>query len=232
MRISSNNAGLSSTTSTTLKWQTISYPANGGHPLKRIVLILAMLAVCSPFALGQAIPGATRAVDIQAGATFTYAFPDYTPQKAVGYGAFGDFDFTPHWGAEINFHSVSIQQHAPAKEWTFEYGARYHRTYGRYNPYLKAMAGRGTFDFAPGFFQHGANPSYNLLSFGAGVDAQITTRIGARAGMEYQNWFTGGATGTPGSGGPGTDVFLPHGLTPILYEVGISYHFTGGSNIQ
>ena len=191
-----------------------------------------MLAVCSPFALGQAMPGAIRAVDIQAGATFTYGFPDYTPQNAVGYGIFGDFDFTPHWGAELDYHSVDIQQHSPAKEWTFGYGVRYHRTYGRYNPYVKAMAGRGTFDFAPNFVQDGASAGYNILIAGGGVDAQITPRISARLGMEYQNWFTSGVKGPPNSGGLGTDVFLPHGLTPILYEVGISYHFTGGSNIQ
>jgi hypothetical protein len=191
-----------------------------------------MLAVCSSFALGQAMPGASRVLDVQAGGTFTFAYPDYTPQKAVGYGIFAAFDFTPHWGAELDFHSVDILQHSPAKETSFEYGARYHRTYGRYNPYLKGMAGRATFDSAPDFYQHGADPSYNTLGFGAGVDTQITTRINVRVGMEYQNWFTGGATGTPGSGGPGTDVYLPHGLTPILYEVGIAYHFTGSGNAQ
>ncbi len=200
--------------------------------MKRIVLILAMLAFSSSFALGQAIPGATRRLDIQAGGLFTYAVPDYTPQNAVGFGIFGDIDFTPHWGAELAYNSISILQHAPAKEWTFEYGARYHRDYGRYSPYLKVSAGRGTFDFAPQFYQLGASESYNLVSFGGGVDIAITNRIGVRAGGEYQDWFTGGVTGPPNIGGPGTDKYLPNGLTPALFQVGVSYHFTGGQKIQ
>ena len=101
MRISSNNAGIPSTTSNTLKSNRTHTPANGGHPLKRIALTLAMLAASSSFALGQAIPGATRRIDIQAGGLFTYAVADYTPQNAIGYGIFGDVDFTPHRGAEL-----------------------------------------------------------------------------------------------------------------------------------
>jgi opacity protein-like surface antigen len=203
---------------------------NGDHPLKRTVLILAMLTACSSLALGQAAPDATRAGDLQAGATYTFAYPDYTPQKAMGFGAYVAFDFKTHWGAEVSFHEVDIDQHSPAKEVTFDYGARYHRTYGRYNPYLKGFAGRGTFDFAPDFQQLGASPSYNLLGFGAGVDTQLTTRLNLRVGMEYQSWFTGGASGKQViDGNPTSGVLLPHGLTPVLYEVGFAYHFTGGS---
>lgn len=200
--------------------------------MKRTVLILSFLTACSSVAFGQASPDATRAGDLQVGATFTLGYPDYTPQKALGFGVYGAFDFTTHWGAELDYHQIDIQQHSPAKESTFEYGVRYHRTYGRYNPYLRGSAGRGTFDFAPDFYQAGASPSYNLLAFGAGVDAQIREHINLRLGMDYQNWFTGGQTGPPNSGGPGTDIYLPHGLTPILYEVGVAYHFTGGSVIR
>ncbi len=191
-----------------------------------------MWIVCSSVALGQAMPGATRVVNVQAGGTFTLGYPDYTPQKAIGYGLFGTFDFTPHWGATVDFHSIDILQHSPAKEWSIGYGVRYYRTYGRYNPYINGLAGRATFDSAPDFYQHGASPSYNWLGFGAGVDTVLSASFSIRVGMEYQNWFTGGVTGTPNSGGPGTDVYLPHGLTPILYEIGVVYHFTGGSSIQ
>ena len=211
--------------------QKIPIPANGGHPLKRTVLILALWIVCSSLALGQAIPGATRALDVQAGGTFTFGYPDYTPQDAIGYGLFGTFDFTPHWGATVDFHSINILQHSPAKEWSIGYGARYHRTYGRYNPYINGLAGRATFDSIPAFYQGNTSLSYNWLGFGAGIDTELTGRITFRLGMEYQNWFTGGLTGPPNSGGPGTNVYLPHGLTPILYEAGIAYHFTGGGII-
>jgi hypothetical protein len=192
-----------------------------------------MLTVFSPFALGQAAPGATRALDLQAGGTFTFAFPDYSPQDAMGFGVFAAFDLTPHWGGELDYHRISIDQHTPAKESTFEYGARYHRTYGRYNPFIRGGAGRGTFDFAPSFQQLGTSASYNLLSAGGGVDIQLSSRFNARVDADYQHWFTGGAKGAEIIDGTATEgVFLPHGLTPILYEVGLAYHFTGGSSIR
>ena len=200
--------------------------------MKRTVLILAMLTACSSIALGQAAPGATRAGDLQVGGTFTFAYPDYTPQDAYGYGIYAAFDIRTHWGAELDFHQVSISQHSPAKETTFEYGVRYHRTYGRYNPYLRLSAGRGTFGSSPSFYQGNTSNGYNLLAFGAGVDADITPRFNIRLGMDYQDWFTGSVTGSPTCGGPGTAVCLPNGLTPIIYEVGFAYHFTSGSLIR
>lgn len=200
--------------------------------MKRTVLILAMLTACSSFALGQAQPGATRVGDLQVGGTFTFANPDYTPQNALGYGIYAAFDIKTHWGAELDFHQISIQQHSPSKETTFEYGIRYHRTYGRYNPYLKVMAGRGTFTSIPGFYQGNSSYGYNLLAFGAGVDAEVTRRFNLRLGADYQDWFTGSVTGSPTCGGPGTSVCLPHGLTPFLFELGVAYHFTGGSLVR
>jgi hypothetical protein len=71
-----------------------------------------------------------------------------------------------------------------------------------------------------------------MLVFGGGVDTVVSSRISVRLGAEYQDWFTGGVTGPPNSGGPGTDVYLPHGLTPTLIDIGVSYHFTGGTVIQ
>ena len=150
----------------------------------------------------------------------------------MGYGIYAAFDIRTHWGAELDFNQVSINQHSPAKETTFEYGVRYHRTYGRYNPYLKGMAGRGSFNSSPSFYQGNSSYGYNLLAFGAGVDAEISSRFNLRLGMDYQHWFTGSVTGSPTCGGAGTPICLPHRLTPILYEVGFAYHFTGGSMVR
>ncbi len=197
-----------------------------------------MLAFSSSFSYGQAIAGAVRQIDIYAGGTFTYAVPDYTPQNALGYGIFAIADITPHWGAELDFNSISIQQHSPAKELSFEYGVRYHRDYGRYSPFLKLSAGRGTFDsIGPnssngGFYQGNKSLGYNMLVFGGGTDIAITNRISIRGALEYQDWFTGGLKGAVGVGGPGKDVYLPNGLTPALFQVGVSYHFTGSEKIQ
>jgi hypothetical protein len=190
---------------------------NGDHPVKRNLLILALLTACSSLAFAQASPDATRAGDLQAGGSFTFGYPDYSPQKAFGGGAYATFDFKTNWGAEFAFHEISLDTHSPAKELSYGLGPRYHRTYGRYNPYLKALGGRGSFTFNPNFIEGPGSQSYWMLVGGAGLDYQLSYRFNIRGEVEYQRWFTN-ATGD-----------LPHGLTPIIYNFGFAYHFSGGA---
>jgi hypothetical protein len=189
--------------------------------LKRNLFILVLLTACSSFAFGQAAPDATRAGDLQVGGTFTFGYPDYSPQNGFGGGAYATFDFKPNYGAEIAFHELSINTHSPAKEISYEIGPRYHRTYGRYNPYVKALGGRGSFSYNPDFLEasgaSGKSDSYWMLTGGGGLDYQLTYRFNIRLEMEYQRWFTN-STGD-----------LSHGLTPIIYQAGFAYHFSGGA---
>jgi hypothetical protein len=197
----------------TLEDNAQSWP-NGEPKLKRIVLILAMLASFSILARGQALPAAARAGDLQVGAVFTFSYPDYTPQDALGGGIYIDFDVTTHWGAELDFRQVDISQHSPAYERSYEYGVRYHRNYGIYKPYLRGGAGRGVFNFPNPDGTAAGNIAYNMFEGAFGVDFSVTPRINVRAEVEYQRWATG--------------VGLPNALTPINYSVGAAYHFNAG----
>lgn len=193
--------------------------------MKRILLILALLAASSGLALGQAPSVVVRAGDLQAGGTFIFAFPDYTPQNATGFGLYADYDFSQHFGASAEFHTVSISQHSPARETTYEIGARYRRNYGKYKPYLKGMVGRGDFHFASNFVSNQAtegfsNPQsnetsgYNIVAGAFGVDFPVSPRLNVRAEFEYQHWFA--------------NYNLQNALTPVLYSVGVAYHFNSG----
>lgn len=203
--------------------------------MKRNVLILALLAACSSFAFGQASPDATRAGDLQVGGTFTFGYPDYSPQKSFGGGAYAAFDFKPTWGAEFAFHEIGISQHSGARETSYEIGPRYHRTYGRYNPYLKGLGGRGSFNFPADFQESGGtgkalSEGFWMITGGAGLDYQLSYRFNLRAEMEYQHWFSGSNSGPQTIGGTVVnETYLPHGLTPIIYQVGFAYHFSGGA---
>jgi len=182
--------------------------------LKRIVLILAMLCPLSLMAHGQALPTAARAGDLQIGGTFTFCFPDYTPQDALGGGIYIDMDLSTHYGAELGFHQVDISQHSPAYERTYEYGGRYRRVYGSYKPYFKALLGRGVFNFPGPNQTEAGNLAYNMAVGGMGLDIAVTPHINVRAEAEYQRWFHA--------------VGLENGLNPILYDVGVAYHFNAG----
>jgi opacity protein-like surface antigen len=146
------------------------------------------------------------------GATFSFVLPDYTPQDAVGFGFYTNYFFTDNFGAELNFHSASINSHSPAKETSFEYGIAYREVYGKYRPFVRGMGGRGSFTYPlPNSTTTASSQGFNTISAGGGLDYEITRTLNARAEIEYQHWFASGG--------------LPDGLTPAFFTLGIAYHF-------
>jgi hypothetical protein len=172
-----------------------------------------LLLAVSGFALGQAKPAASRSGDLQVGAGFTTASPDYGTDRIRGFAFYGDFDFRPHIGLEVDFHQLNSPK-TDIYERSYEVGGRYFRRYGRsgaFKPYGKVLYGRGVFNFP----LNEANLAYNMLAFGGGLDYELTNRINLRGEFEYQHWFSG--------------LQLPDGLTPTLVTFGAAYHFPAGS---
>jgi opacity protein-like surface antigen len=179
--------------------------------------VLAFSSAAFGQSRGGALPALYAPLDLQVGGTFSYVFPDYTPQKGVGYGIYSTLDLPNHFGAEVGFHQISILQHKPAYERTYDIGVRYHRDYrdGHLRPYLKLLYGRGVFNFPA---QNGSqtsvgNLAYNMFVVGGGADYAVTRTINVRAEIEYQSWFARNG--------------FVNGLTPILVTVGAAYHFSG-----
>ncbi len=158
---------------------------------------------------GQATSTASRRFDVQAGGQFVYAKSDYYPQAFLGYGGYATVDFTPHFGGEIDYRQVNSRVDS-AYERTYEVGGRYHRRYGRFSPYAKALYGRGVFNFINSGVVV-ANLAYNEFVFGGGVDYELLSRVNLRADYEFQHWMS----------------FQPNGLTPQLISIGVAYHFPG-----
>jgi opacity protein-like surface antigen len=153
----------------------------------------------------QASPTASRLGDLQIGAGFSTANPDYSPSRFNGFAVYADFDFTQHLGVEAEFHYVKGPSPDDFYEKTYEVGGRYHRTYGRIVPYAKGMVGRGVFNFQYGI----ANLAYNMFAGGIGVDYKLKPYLNLRADYEYQHWMG----------------FPPDGLTPQVLTFGAAYHF-------
>jgi opacity protein-like surface antigen len=189
--------------------------------LKRtFFLLLAVFA--SRSALAQAKPLVSRAGDIQAGGGYTYGTADYASDHVQGYTFYADFDPLRHIGAEVVFHQLKDYNNPTLYERSYEAGGRYFKHYGEYSdytPYVKALYGRGVYNFppyplpAPQNIAAG-NLAYNMFVAGAGIDVALTTHINARADFEYQHWL----------GGLG----LPNGLTPIVVTIGFAYHVPAG----
>ena len=124
------------------------------------------LIFCSGLLLhGQAKSTASRRADLQVGIGFTDGKSDYSPDNYKGGAVYATLDFTNHLGAEFVIHQVDSPDHDKAYERTYELGARYFRTYGRFVPYVKGMYGRGVFNFPLNL----ANLAYNIFTGGAGL---------------------------------------------------------------
>ena len=176
--------------------------------LRPPVLLFLFLVCFGPLLHGQAGPTASRRADLQVGIGFTDGKSDYSPDHYKGGAVYATLDLTSHLGGEFVIHQVYSPDHNSAYERTYELGGRYFRTYGRFVPYVKAMYGRGVFNFP----QNVANLAYNIFTGGVGTDIKILPYLNARVDYEYQTWLS----------------FPPHGLTPQIVTIGVAYHYPGG----
>jgi hypothetical protein len=175
-------------------------------------LVVTVLLAGGCVAHSQAKYTATRAGDLQLGAGYTNASSDYVPNRISGYTGYATFDFTEHFGAEFDFHQLNDPNSA-VYERTYELGGRYLRHYhdDRYRPYVRAMYGRGVFNFP----LNAANLAYNMIVGAGGMDIEVHRKITVRAEFEYQDWLS-----APG---------ITNGLTPMLINIGVAYHFPAGN---
>ena len=161
----------------------------------------------------QVKPAAIRGSDIQIGAEFNLASPDYGPDRLRGFGFYFTDDFRPHWGFEANFHQLNDpNSKVNIFERTYEIGPRYSFHFGPFRPYAKMMAGRGVFQFPPDPLHPAngpvANLAYTIFSGGFGADYKLKPHINLRADYELQRW----------------SAFPPNGLSPHVFSVGIAFH--------
>jgi hypothetical protein len=168
-------------------------------------LALAFLLGSSPVLYGQATPTASRAADVQIGIGYSVGYPDYPPRTFQGVTAYADVDLRPHLGIEAEFHQVNNTGSYQSFQRTYEIGGRYLRTYGPLVPYVKAMIGRGQFEYP--FAETIA--AYNIFAGGVGADFKVGPWLHIRGEYELQKWSS----------------FPNGGLTPQIVTVGVAYHF-------
>lgn len=185
--------------------------------LRRIQAVLMTAWIClvlSRFAGAQATTAASRAGDLQAGGGFVLGSSDYnsaelggTGESLRGFDLYSTFDFKPHFGVEANFRQTKPTYGEDVYERTYEIGGRYVYPFRHFEPYAKALYGRGVFNYPNGI----ANLAYNLYSVGGGLDYRLTRSLNVRADFEHQHWFG----------------FPLQPLQPNVFTIGVAYHFAG-----
>jgi opacity protein-like surface antigen len=177
------------------------------NKLLAIGFFAGILFVTSP-GNSQALPTAVSHGALQAGGGWSYAHPDYGQKSIQGVSAFVDFDFLPHFGAEAEFHYISLITPTDLGENSVFIGPRYIYHKGRFAPYAKVLFGIG--DIAIQEVQdnpQGGAGKYFAYGAGGGIDYRVTRHLVARGDFEYQHWS-----------------YLT-GLTPTVFTVGAAYRF-------
>jgi hypothetical protein len=197
--------------------------------VKRFLALIALAGSCTVLS-AQATATATKRADLQLGGSFSIAKPDCSflnnaptdcdSFKFKGYGVYGDLDVKYHLGLEVDFHQVQGTD-SILYERTYEVGPRFSYPIGsRFVPYVKAMYGRGVFNF-PGYISTTggtqevavANLAYNIFTGGGGLDVKVLPGLNIRViDFEYQRW----------------ENFPPKNINPAVVSFGVAYHFHGG----
>jgi len=162
----------------------------------------------------QAVPMATRHGQVQVGAGFSFAVPDYGDTYIKGFTLYGDLDLTRRLGVEADMHYISVLTPTDIGEDTYLIGPRFSVIRrNRLNAYVKALGGVGRFNYQPGFNADPHTDSFGVFSIGGGIDFRASQHVNIRAiDIEAQRW--------PGYGTPG---FPARGLTPFVTTFGVAY---------
>ncbi len=161
-----------------------------------LALILIGFAAVRP-AAGQAAQsadaGSARLSVGAGGSGFTLGYGD---RKMLGIAAWIDGDTIRRIGFEGEGRWLEFHQTANVHAETYLGGLRYHLNYGRTQPYVKALAGIGDFNFPYNY----ATGRYFVVAGGGGLDYKLNRRWIVRADLEYQDWpqFTYGAMNSLG----------------------------------
>lgn len=154
--------------------------------------ILLLAALGAGFASGQAAEAANAGgARLTVGGAASAVDLEYGSRQMLGATAWVDADTIRRIGFAGEVRWLDFHQTANVHAETYLGGVRYHFNYGRLQPYVKALAGFGRFNFPYNF----ATGNYLVVAGAGGIDDRLTRRWSVRTEFEYQDWpyFTYGA---------------------------------------
>jgi hypothetical protein len=161
-----------------------------------IMGVLSLLTGANGFAQSRESATAGRTfVSVGGGASDYYL--QYGGEKVVGLTGFLDADSVRRMGIEAEGRWLDLHQTHNIHAETYLAGPRYHFDVGRFQPYVKGLAGIGKFNFPYNY----AKGRYFVIAGGGGLDYRINPRLSVRGDFEYQYWpqFTFGPMSSGGA---------------------------------
>lgn len=183
-------------------------------------LVVASLWPFHPAAWSQAAPTASKSQEISAFGAVAGGYTDFGPSAYEGLSAGADYTFFPRWriapsleirGSEVFGRSIT--------EKTVQFGPRVQMDIrDRFHPYVDFLYGGAVVQFHPRVAYAAIGYTGDrgrALSFGGGVNIDITHHFGAKFDVQGENFKFGPSLFT----GPDTAFTL----SPIAVSVGVVY---------
>lgn len=194
------------------------------YPVRLVGLTVVMLlggAVGSSSLYAQALPTATKTAEISAFGGYTAASPDFDKFAKTGFTFGADFTLFPHWHVDPSVEArYSFAHSSGISEKAFLVGprAQFDVLHGRLHPYADVLFGVGTISYHPIVSPGDSSDSGAAVSYGGGVDYDVTRHISLKGDVQRQSWNLGANAFFKPQGGNYT-------LSPTTYTFGASYHF-------
>jgi hypothetical protein len=158
-------------------------------------------------ARSQALPTA-NGHPIEVGGAFTFAHADYGMKLIQGGTVFADAPVWHKFGAEVEYHYISVVTPYDGGENSILVGPTYTALRrDKLRLYAKVLGGIGMFEYQQGYFQNAHTVNSIAFAGGGGVEYRISRHINLRPiDVELQKW--------PNFG---------NGLSPIVFSIGAAY---------
>lgn len=150
-----------------------------------LVALTALFAATPRHAGAQAAEsGNMGAARLSVGASASGFTLGYGDRRMLAVTGWVDGDTIRRFGVEGEGRWLDFHQTAQVHAETYLGGVRYHFNIGRMQPYAKALAGFGNFNFPYNF----ATGRYFVVEGGGGLDYKLSRRWIVRTELEYQDW--------------------------------------------
>jgi hypothetical protein len=174
------------------------------NKLSCALFCLVSLLVLAPPSHAQADYTANKFSRIQVGAGYLFLKPDYVETNIQGVSFWGDYDFWKFVGVEASVNLGNIITPSDINENSYQVGPRFLYHHRKFTGYGKILFGRASIANT----EQNTSSTYNIYSFGGGLEYKLTRRINIRAvDFDYQQWGN----------------FEPHTLSPVAITFGASY---------
>jgi hypothetical protein len=192
----------------------------------RAATLLSFSLVCSSIAVAQATPAATQPIHLSAFGGITGSYTGLEQSKNLGITAGVDVSFKPFYrlypSAEFR-GTYPIDDGTVAAEKNFLGGLKLERPYGFTHPYGDILYGRNKIDYLDGGYPN-ANGTLlyiesisNILSFGGGVDIDLTPHFAAKFDGQFQRY----ETPVTASGA----IYAKAFTVGVVYRLDLNHHF-------